>query len=324
MCTAIAFKAEDFYFGRTLDYEQSFGESIVLTPRNYAFNFTNGKKLSEHYALLGMANIENDYPLYYDAFNEKGLSMAGLNFIGNACYNETKRDAENVAVFELMPYILSLCKDVAEAKKLLHKTNITATAFNEKLETASLHWVIADKTGCITVEATKGGIKVYENKVGVLTNNPPFKEQMHRLNDYMHLSPKPPCNNFSKKIEFTKYSRGMGAMGLPGDFSSQSRFIRAAFIKMNSPYFHLEEDNVGQFFHIMDSVAQPLGSVMVEKDEYEKTIYTSCINADKGIYYYTTYNNRQINAVNMYREDLNGQYLKAFEILNKQKINGQN
>lgn len=324
MCTAVTFTADNFYFGRTLDYEKSFGESVALTPRNYAFNFTNGKNVSRHYAILGMAHIENGYPLYYDAFNEKGLSVAGLNFVGNACYNETKRDMENVPVFELIPYILSLCKNVAEAKEILYKTNITATPFNEKLGTASLHWIIADKNECITVEAVKEGLKVYENRVGVLTNNPPFKEQMHRLNDYMYLSAKSPQNNFSDKLDFSCYSRGMGAMGLPGDFSSSSRFVRAVFIKMNSPTLDSEEENVGQFFHIMDSVAQPLGSVMVEKDEYEKTIYTSCINADKGIYYYTSYSNRQINAVNMYREDLNGQCLKAFEILNKQKINGQN
>lgn len=324
MCTAVTYKTENFYFGRTLDYEKSFGESVTFTPRNYKFNFTNGKEVSRHYAILGMAHIEENYPLYYDAFNEKGLCMAGLNFVGNACYNETKNDAENVAVFELIPYILCFCQDVSEAKKMLYKINITDTPFNDKLGTASLHWIIADKNECITVEAVKEGLKIYENKVGVLTNNPPFEGQISRLNDYMYLSAKSPQNNFSHKLDFSYYSRGMGAMGLPGDFSSASRFIRAAFVKMNSPVLKDENQSVGQFFHIMDSVAQPLGAVMVNDSEFEKTIYTSCMNADKCIYYYTSYGNRQINAVNMFNEDLKENSLKTFSIITQQKINGQN
>ena len=88
MCTATTYKTKDFYFGRTLDYEFSYNEEITITPRNYEFKFRNKGSISNHYAIIGMAYIAENYPLYYDAINEKGLGMAGLNFVGNAYYNE--------------------------------------------------------------------------------------------------------------------------------------------------------------------------------------------------------------------------------------------
>lgn len=113
---------------------------------------------------------------------------------------------------------------------------------------AQLHWIIADKNEAITVESIKDGIKIYDNPVGVLTNNPPFDKQMFNLNNYMNLSPKSPKNNFSDKLNLNMYSRGMGAIGLPGDLSSQSRFVRAAFVKTNSLSGETESESVSQFF----------------------------------------------------------------------------
>ena len=86
MCTAATYKTKDFYMGRTLDYEFSYGEQITITPRNYEFDFRFAGKIKSHYALIGMAFVAGGYPLYYDAVNEKGLGMAGLNFVGNAAY----------------------------------------------------------------------------------------------------------------------------------------------------------------------------------------------------------------------------------------------
>ena len=88
MCTAISYKAKDFYFGRTLDYECSYGEEVVITPRHYQFSYSHMGECTTHYAMIGMAHVAEEYPLYYEAVNEKGLGMAGLNFVGNACYGE--------------------------------------------------------------------------------------------------------------------------------------------------------------------------------------------------------------------------------------------
>lgn len=325
MCTAATYKTKDFYFGRTLDYEFSYGDEITVTPRNYPFTFRDsGKTLSSHYALIGMAHVAGDYPLYYDAINEKGLGMAGLNFVGNAVYKEKAEDKSNVAQFEFIPWVLAQCADLKETKNLLENVNITNTQFNEKLPTAQLHWIIADKSGCIVVESVKDGVKIYDNPVGVLTNNPPFPEQMFRLNDFMHLSPKSPENRFSKDLALHTYSRGMGAMGLPGDLSSQSRFVRVAFTKMNAVSGDSENESVSQFFHILGSVDQQRGCCDVGDKEYEITLYTSCCNAEKGIYYYTTYENHQISAVDMNRENLGASEIIRYPLLTGEKIHYQN
>lgn len=324
MCTAATYKTEDFYFGRTLDYESSYGEEIVVMPRNFRLDFLNMGVYENHYAVIGTAHIAQGYPLFYDAVNEKGLAMAGLNFVGNAYYGKNIDGRDNVAQYEFIPWILSRCSSTAEAKELISRINITDTPFNEHMPAGQLHWIIADREQTITVESVRDGIKVYDNPAGVLTNNPPFNEQMFRLNDYMHLSPKQPQNSFSSRLDLKTYSRGMGAIGLPGDLSSQSRFVRAAFVRANSVSGSSETESVSQFFHILGSVDQQRGCCDVGEERYEITIYTSCCNADKGIYYYNTYNNHQISAVDMHKEDLDGSRLVSYPMITDEQINRQN
>ena len=324
MCTAVTYKTKDFYFGRTLDYEYSYCEEVTVTPRNYPFRFRHMGEAAQHYAIIGMAFVQEDYPLYNDAVNEKGLGMAGLNFVGNAAYREPAPEKDNVAVFEFIPWVLSQCATVAEARELIGKINLTAEPFNAHLPAASLHWLIADRKEAITIESMKDGIHIHENPVGALTNNPPFDRQMFRLNDYAHLSRKDPENRFSKQLGLSCYSRGMGALGLPGDLSSQSRFVRVAFVKMNSVSGQTESESVSQFFHILGAVDQQRGCCDVGEGAYEITIYTSCCNADKGIYYYTTYENHQITAVDMHRENLDGNTLARYPLITDQQIRFQN
>lgn len=324
MCTAATYQTKDFYFGRTLDYEFSYGEEIVVTPRNYPFRFRYMGDLENHYALIGVAHVAENYPLYYDAVNEKGLGMAGLNFVGNADYKENASDKDNVSPFEFIPWILGQCASVKEARELLGKIQLVNAPFNEKMPLAQLHWLIADRTESITVEAVSTGVNIYQNPVGVLTNNPPFEEQMFQLNNYMHLSPKNPKNCFSSQLPLYTYSRGMGALGLPGDLSSQSRFVRVAFTKMNAVSGDSELESVSQFFHILGSVEQQRGCCDVGEEQYEITIYTSCCNADKGIYYYTTYDNHQITAVHMYHEDIDGNRLAQYPMIHEEQIRLQN
>ena len=324
MCTAVTYQTKDFYFGRTLDYEQAFGEEVTVTPRNFPFLFREVAPMASHYAIIGMAHVAAGYPLYYDAINEKGLCMAGLNFVGNAFFRQKEENRDNIATFEFIPWILAQCASVAEARELLNRTCLTNEAYSPAMPPAQLHWIIADRNEAITVESMKDGLKVYENPVGVLTNNPPFAEQLFNLNNYLHLSPKTPTNSFSDKLALHPYSRGMGALGLPGDLSSQSRFVRAAFVKMNSVSGMSEKESVSQFYHILGAVEQQRGCCDVGVGEYEITIYTSCCNADKGIYYYTTYENHRITAVDMHRCDLDGCDLYHYPLLTEQQICMQN
>ena len=324
MCTAVSLLSGDFYFGRNLDYEFSYGDEVTVTPRGYTFPMRGHAPLRTRYAIIGMAYVQGDYPLYYDAINEKGLGVAGLNFVGNAVYFPAQAGRDNVTQFELIPWLLGQCATLCEARELLGRINLLNEPFSPELPLAQLHWLIADQTGSITVESTADGLHVYDNPVGVLTNNPPFPMQLFQLNNYMALSPESPKNTFAPDAPLTTYSRGMGAMGLPGDLSSQSRFVRVAFTRAHSLCKPTEESRVNQFFHILTSVEQQRGCCSLGDGKYEITLYSSCCNATRGIYYYTTYDNRQITAVDMHSENLDGDALIRYPLLQSSAFLKQN
>ena len=327
MCTAVTYKTRDFYFGRNLDLEYSYKETVTITPRNYVFHFRKMGKMESHFAMIGMAYVADGYPLYYDATNEKGLSAAGLNFPENADYKPYCDGKDNVSPFELIPWILSQCATVSEAEKLLARINLLNENFSDELPLSPLHWIFSDKERSITLESVKSGVKIYENPVGVLTNNPTFDYHLFNLNNYMHLSKGDPQNTFageSGDLALKTYSRGMGAMGLPGDASSMSRFVKATFVKMNARSADSEAESVSQFFHILKSVEMQRGCVLLKNGLYEITIYSSCCNTDRGIDYYTTYDNSQIHALDMHRENLLGSELVAYPLQKEQQIVYQN
>ncbi len=327
MCTALSFQTKDHYFGRNLDLEFSYHETVTITPRCYPFHFRMAKSLKQHYAMIGMATIADNYPLYYEATNEKGLSVVGLNFPGNADYNEVDMDTEsvdNIAPFELIPWILGQCEDLHDVRRILKRLNLVRINFSEEYPLTSLHWMISDRSGSYVLEVVPTGMMVYENPIGILTNNPPFDYQVTNLSNYLNLTPDVPENRFAKGLHLMPYSRGMGAIGLPGDLSSASRFVRASFAKWNSVSGDSEMESISQFFHILGSVEQQRGCVRLGKDEYEITIYSSCCNTDKGIYYYKTYDNSQITAVGMGRENLDSWELIAYPLVKEQQVRWEN
>ena len=320
MCTAAVYRTKGLYFGRNLDYERGFGERIAITPRLFPFSMRHMSASDGRYALIGMAHIAQDFPLYYDAMNEAGLCMAGLNFVGNAVYRAPLPDKHNVAQFELIPWLLRQCATVAEARPLLAQLNITGDPFCEGMPTAQLHWMIADAHDCIVLESDANGVHIYDDPAGVLTNNPPFPMQLFALNNYQSLSAAPPQNRFGGELPLAEYSRGMGAIGLPGDLSSQSRFVRAAFVRANSVSGSGETESVTQFFHILGSVAQQRGCCRLADGACEYTIYSSCCSAATKTYYYITYNNPQISAVCLRPEDASGTSLISFPMETETQI----
>ena len=302
MCTSMAMKADGFYFGRNLDLEYDFGQRVVITPRDFSFHFRCDAPISHHPAIIGMATVVDGYPLYADAVNEHGLCVAGLNFPHSAYYYpDPSESRRNISPFELIPWLLCHCRSVEEAKRLLAKTRLVAIPFSESLPLAPLHWHIADAAASIVVEPTESGLRIYDNPIGVLTNEPPFPFHRDNLCRYLHLSPAPPQNHLSKIHGIRPFGAGMGAMGLPGDASSPSRFVRAAFSLHHSQIADPAHESacVGQFFHLLSSVEMLRGSVILTDGRLEYTRYSSCINAHRGIYYYTTYDNRAIRSVEL-------------------------
>ncbi len=311
MCTAISLHGERHLFGRTLDLECSYNESAVVTPRNFRFDFINEEASAEHAAIMGIASVQNGMPLYYDAVNEFGLAAAGLNFPMSTEYHSPISGKQNIASFEFIPWVLTKCKTATDAVDLLQNTNITTDSFSSDLPVTPLHWMISDKERSITVEAISCGLQIYENPFGVLTNEPQFTYHTLHLSDFMQLTSCPPKNQLSPSTVFSHYSRGMGAIGLPGDFSSSSRFVRAFFAKENSVQANSDYKEISRFFHIMDVVSIPSGCVKTEEGKNVRTIYTSCADTDAGIYYYTTYKCRRICAVKFGGHNLNSTALYA-------------
>lgn len=312
MCTGIKYKN---YFGRNLDYDFSYGQEIVITPRNYKFNFKHADNIN-NYAIIGAGIIQNNIPLYFDGINEKGLGIAGLNFVGNCVYHPLDESKINIAQYEFIPYILTDFSNIKEVKKALNNINLDNEAISDKYPLARLHWLMADKDSSIVVESMKDGLHIYDNPLNVLTNNPPFNYQLDNFNSY-NLSPKDSIIDTSK----IDYSRGTGTIGLPGDLSSKGRFVKVAY---TNKYSLTLKNDLTQSFHILHSVDQQYGCVEVKDNEYEYTIYSSMCDLNKGVYYYTTYNNHQINGVDMKKEDLDSSSLITYPMLDNENINIQN
>ena len=318
MCTAISYTAASHYFARNLDLEYSLGESVLFTPRNFPLSFRRCGTVKNHYTILGAGVIRDRTPLYYDGFNEKGLCMAGLAFPEFAHYPQPGEGS--VAPFELIPWVLGQCATVQEAESLLRSTHVGALAFSPELPLTPMHWLIADNRDCLVLEPRETGLEILRNPTKVLTNAPDFLWHQNNLRQYLHLSTAQPDNTLVPELELSLCSRGTGAVGLPGDLSSPSRFLRAAFALHHS---RQDPEPLTQCFHILETVSQTRGLVELENGQ-EFTHYTGCCCPDQGQYIYTTYENRQLTAVDAGRLDPEGKELSAFPMLRRQNIHLQN
>lgn len=323
MCTCITLKTKNHYFGRNLDLDYRFNESVVITPRNYQFQLKNKTTMNTQYAIIGMATVIENYPLYAEATNEKGLSMAGLYFPKNAHFFNERQEALNLTSYELIPYFLGQYSTVAKVREEISNLNITNIPFADKIPVTDLHWMISDEKESIVIEQMKHGLRVYDNPFGVLTNNPPFEYHLTNINNYLNLSPRNEKDRFTKSY-LECYGAGMGAIGLPGDNSPASRFIRATFNKINSVCEEDEKSSVTQFFHILDSVSMVQGTTITAEEKYDITTYSCCINTSKGIYYYKTYTNNQITAIRMKENEKNKKELSIYHLNEEQQIKYEN
>ena len=314
MCTSMLWKSSDSYFGRNLDMECSYGEEIIFVPRKFDFKFKFSNQPQKSFSTCGIGIVKDGYPLFYDGMNEKGLAIAGLRF----------RDAKycscilsnSVAPYEFIPFLLSQCETCKEAKMLISDICISEINFSDEYPYAPLHWMIADKDEAVTVECTNGKITVYDNIPGILTNMPSFDYQVFNLSNYINLTSGYPDNRFSECFSPDIYSRGMGAIGLPGDMSSMSRFVRGTFVKLNTKNrFSSESEEKSQFFHMLYSVYQPKGCTVTENEDEEYTVYTSCYNLNKKALTLTTYDNWSFKCFEMKNEDNDSDSLANYPII---------
>lgn len=311
MCTAIYEKGIKCLFGRTLDVERSYNEAVITVPRNYSFEFICVEKEKEHLAMLGIgtSKASDGLPLFYDAVNERGLAMAALNFPFSAFYHGKRNNKINLASFEMIPWLLGKCASVSEAIEYLKRVNVTADDYSSTLPATPLHWMLADKEGSAVVESTREGLKIYVTDIGVLTNEPHYPYHLTRLCDYMGMTSEYPENKLCGDVALECYSRGMGALGLPGDYSSSSRFIRAVFAKNHT--LHTDaDDEYNSFFDVMATVSVPYGCVRTKEGLPVRTLYTICIDLNRTEYRYTTAEDRKIKSVKLEQNDMDGDEIK--------------
>ena len=311
MCTAIRF--DEKIFGRTLDFERSFGEEIVVTPR--------GKmrvgEANNRYAIMGVGIKNGGTPLYFDGINEWGLTIGALNFPGCAVYHNPSPGQTGVASAHLISLVLGFCRSVAEARNMLDKICITPDGADESTPPTPLHWMIADSRESIVAESVSEGLRVYDNPVGVLTNSPDFPYQLTRLADYSAVSAENPKTTLGGQ---PLYSRGMGGIGLPGDYSSASRFARVVFMNENTKKVKTDIGSVSRAFHILSAVSLPRGCVVTDEGAPVSTIYTVCADMEKPGYYLTTASCRTIRQIRLTDELIEADEIMTFPIYREEMI----
>ncbi|MGL4655885.1 MAG: choloylglycine hydrolase [Sarcina sp.] len=329
MCTGLMLETKngEHLFGRNMDIEFTFGQNVGVIPRNFEYkNVATKKNETTKYGIIAMMTVMDGQPMLADGMNEKGLAIAGLNFPGYSYYPKDLQDGkDNVPVHNFMLWVLSNFTTIEEVRKAVENVNIVDVPFNEKTPNPTLHWILTDKTGkSIVIETTKrDGLRVFDNNVGVLTNSPTFDWHLTNLKQYINMTANDIAPTKWSTEELVKLGVGIGSVGLPGDFTPPSRFVKVAFLRHATL---LNDDNIGvsQFFHVLNGVAMVRGAVQTAQKLNDITVYTSCMNLEQQLYYYNTYDNNNISVVDMKKVDLDGEKLVLFPYLNELKAYAQN
>ena len=246
-CTSMIFKAEDGtrIYARTMEWGASDLKSeMMLAPRGLAFssNLGDGKTGAAWTARLGFVGVNADgLPYATDGMNEAGLTVGALFFPGFAQYQEPKADeqATTVTNVDLVNYILSNFKTVAEVREAMPKIRVVRNAAIEKEfgTPLPLHHIVSDATGAsIVIEYMDGKLSIDDNKVGAMTNSPGYDWHLLNLRNYANLTPRPAPARAIDGVSLAPFGAGSGMLGLPGDFTPPSRFVRAvAFVNTMIP-----------------------------------------------------------------------------------------
>ena len=300
MCTGIRFSdgSGHLYLARNLDWTTGYGEQVVITPTGYATHSPFGAVPSIKHAVIGMGIVQEDTPLYYDCGNDAGLAVAGLNFPGYAQYvPEPVQGRTNVAAWEFPLWVASQFGSVDEVEAALAETTIVDRPINEMYSSSMLHWIIGDATRAIVVEHTADGMHVFQDDVDVLTNQPGFGWHHENLRNYLNTSPDFPQEVVLNRAHLTPFGSGSEMRGIPGDYYSPSRFVRAAYVNAHYPQQGSEEDNVSRAFHTLQQTAMVEGSAAMGDGEFEKTIYTGLFSSRTNTYYWNRYEDPAIQSV---------------------------
>ncbi len=308
MCTGIRFTDAkgNMYFGRNLDWDTPYGEKVFVTQRGFTNDLHMDGKLATKYACIGMAIAVDGCPLYFDAANEKGLAIAGLNFPGYAKYEDEPIDGKtNIPAYDFPLYIASEFETVDEVEQALENIAIIAKPV-PGYGIALLHWIIGDKNRSIVVEYQEDGMHVYQDDLDVLTNQPTFPFHHENVRNYLNCSPEFHEPVMWREDSLTPYGSGSEMRGIPGDYYSPSRFVRVAYLNAHYPDVEGEAENVTRMFKTLGGASMVKGGAKVESGNFEYTIYTGGYSTATKTYYYSTYDEPAIKSFSLEEKGLEG------------------
>ncbi|KXY29137.1 choloylglycine hydrolase [Bacillus cereus] len=328
MCTSLTLqtKSGQHLFARTMDFALDFNQEVIIVPRRYQWNNITGETIKAKQAVVGMGINHQGRIILADGVNESGMTCATLYFPGFATYSNSIDDNKtNLAPFDFVAWSLTQFNSVEELKKSVDSISFLDVPLSVLGVTPPLHWILADKWGkCIVLEPTIEGLKMYDNPLGIMTNSPEFNWHLQNLRQYIGLKSQPYAPMKWGNLPLSAFGQGSGSMGLPGDFTPPSRFVRAAYSKQNIQGVDNEEEGISAVFHILSNCELPKGGVITEEGTIDNTIYTSAMCMESGIYYYHTYDCRQIIAIHLFNENLDTDEIKTYPFQRKQKIYYQN
>ncbi|KLA25317.1 choloylglycine hydrolase family protein [Bacillus cereus] len=324
MCTSLTLQTKNgqHLFARTMDFTLDLNQEVIVIPRHYQWNNITGEIINTKHATVGMGINHQGRIIMADGVNEAGMTCATLYFPGFATYSQSVGDNKtNLAPFDFVTWSLTQFNSVKELKESVDSLTFLDIPLPDLGLTPPLHWILADKWGdCIVLEPTNEGLKMYDNPLGVMTNSPEFNWHLQNLRQYIGLKSQPFAPTEWSNLSLSAFGQGSGSMGLPGDFTPPSRFVRAAYGKQNIQGIDSEEEGVTALFHILSNCEVPKGGVITEEGALDNTIYTSVMCMESGTYYYHTYDCRQIIAIHLFHENLDTDEIKAYPFQRKQKI----
>lgn len=330
MCTSITFKTDDHVnmLARTMDFALLLAPVMTVIPRNFSWQSIYERVSPEpQFAFAGLSrSFDGENYVFADGINEAGLACAVLYFPGYASYtNSVAEGKDNLAPHEVVQWILTSFNNLDAVKTAVMNVNLVETPLPFLGTTPPLHWIVTDESGAsIVIEPLEDGIKVYDNPIGVMTNSPDFNWHLTNIRNYIGIRPKQLDDITVNGVTFKPFGQAAGTFGLPGDFTPPARFIRTVFNRNAMRKITGEEEAIKAVYHILANVDIPRGSVITAQDSYDFTQHTSCMVCQSRTYYFKTYDNNQLNKLELMKENLDGSEPLTWPVPKEQNYNHLN
>lgn len=330
-CTGITIKPKDgsVIFGRTLEFAQDLHSNIIIVPRNKDYVGTapdqkQGLHWSSKYGIVGMNAF--GLPIIADGINEKGLHVGIFYFPDYAQYQavSAKDISKTISPIEVPLYLLGNCTTVDEVTAKIKQLKVGNVLMPQMGGVPPFHYIATDATGkSVVLEYVKGELNIHQNPLGVFTNAPTFDWHMTNLGNYVNLL----TNNIAKiEIEgqpIQGLGQGSGMLGLPGDFTPPSRFVRAVAFSASVFPVQTAREGVLQVFHVLNQFDIPKGAARGDKNgkvSADYTMWTAVSDLKNQNYYFRTYDDSTIRMVNLNSVDLNATEIKTISIQGEEQI----